>query len=127
MPSRSRRARVKTREGEDRGVVDATNLGIIVRWCAENNGSFTLGKEGGRSKGDGKRRIGPSRWRVIVLDGADSDSLGRLQGRIKFNQAHADISMIVARAARQLEDMTFEELRVLTEAHKRGDYGSVAG
>jgi hypothetical protein len=88
------------RKGVSQGVTDATNLTIILRWCTENNGSFTLAKEGGRGRG----KKGPSRWRVILLGAADPDDLGRSEGRIRFNQAHADISMIVAKAAKCLED-----------------------
>lgn len=96
---RNRRARYRL-DGVPAGVIDATNLTIIIRWCAENNGSFTLGREGGR----GKNRKGPSRWRVVLLDAPEPESLGRREGRIMFNDAHADISMIVAKAARCLED-----------------------
>jgi hypothetical protein len=98
MP-RERRARYR-RKNVSNGVTDATNLTIILRWCSKNNGSFTLGKEGGR----GKHRKGPSRWRVILLSAPEPDSLGRSEGRIMFNEAHADISNVVAKAARCLED-----------------------
>lgn len=99
MP-RARRARFRLK-GVTAGVTDATNLTIILRWCSERNGSFTLAKEGGKGKG----RKGPSRWRVILLDAPEPESLGRSQGRIRFNDAHADISLIVAKAARCLEDL----------------------
>jgi hypothetical protein len=96
---RDRRARYRLK-GVSAGVTDATNLTIIVRWCAENNGSFTLCKEGGRGKG----RKGPSRWRVILLGAPEPESLGRRGERVLFNAAHADISVAVARAARSLEN-----------------------
>lgn len=99
MLKRNRRARYRLK-GVNQGITDATNLRIIVRWCAEVNGSFTLAKEGGR----GRKGKGPSRWRVILLDAPEPESLGRREGRVRFNDAHADISMIVARAARCLED-----------------------
>lgn len=109
-------------QGVPQGLTDATNLTIIIRWCAENNGSFTLGKEGGRGRG----KVGPSRWRVILLDGANSESLGRRGERVLFNSAHADISMIVAKAARFLEDQGLmikddpEETRVEEVQRLRG-------
>lgn len=98
MP-RTRRARFRLK-GISQGITDATNLTIIIRWCARNNGSFMLGKEGGKGRG----KVGPSRWRVVLLDGAIQESLGRRGERVMFDAAHADISIIVARAARCLED-----------------------
>jgi hypothetical protein len=116
MPAKRRKARIYPRDGESQGVLDATNLTIIVRWCAENNGSFTLAKEGGRGRG----KVGLSRWRAVLLDGANASDLGRAEGRIRFNEAHADISMIVARAARRLEDLGLTGVENLGEGPEVG-------
>lgn len=99
--NRRRRARFR-KDGVPAGVTDATNLTIILRWCAANDGSFTLSKEGGRGKG----RKGPSVWRAILLVGMNKIDQGHAGERVMFNDAHADISKIVAKAARRLEDLT---------------------